>query len=188
MCLLQLALLFGSHSLLGTSAALLTCTVATDRPVLFSAGNVDCGPWQAPLYIVVVALGLLAIVPVVHGSWTQYKQQKMLDDDDDGLRQQSSSAPLLGADTIEARNSKRFLGLKTGISGVFLYGMNRPYFAMFWYWPGILAVQRLSIVMIATLSFDNILITGSLHTIVAMVFMLLQLKFEPYVCHLLLLV
>jgi hypothetical protein len=42
-----------------------------------------------------------------------------------------------------------------------------------------LAFQRSMIVMIATFSQDHFMITGTLHAMVAAVFMLLQLNYKP---------
>jgi len=124
--------------------------------VLFLAGATECGGWQAPLYLLMLALVALPGVPLLVFCARQLPEHWW-------LAQKAAAASYPAHPTAQALRA----------------ALTKAFAEEYWHWPALLALQRL--LMVAT----PIFISDTLKSSIALAFVAffmqnLQLSFAPY--------
>jgi hypothetical protein len=158
-CALAQLLLVAYATLTTTTLQLLSCTTMPGdggKRVLFLAGATECGGWQAPLYLLMIALVAIPAVPLLVFGARHMPPHWW-------LAQKARVAQFPAQPTAQALRSS----------------LTKAFSDEYWHWPALLALQRLLMVAIP------IFITNVLQSSLALAFVTffmqnLQLSFTPY--------
>jgi hypothetical protein len=149
--------LLGYTILSETTLKLLNCAeLPNGGSVLLYAGTVACGSWQIPIWVFFALLLACPLVPLAVYNARQLPRHWWLQQRADAVRYPSNAVARALYDTLASEVDKQY-----------------------WFWPALLALQRLLMVAVPVVLTSNI-VSSMVFVLVALAASMFQLSYKPY--------